>query len=310
MKSNSGKTQHMYTGESHLQEQVQGNLILFKAKLFFQLVKFRLSAVVVFSGTFGYLLAQEGPIDWVKFLSLMMGSFLVTSGANTINQIKEKEFDKLMKRTKDRPLPTERLSIQEATIFTLIVTTIGAVLLMVYVNPFTALLTLLSLILYGFVYTPLKRVSPISVFVGAFPGAMPPLIGWVAYTGTLSAEAFIIFGIQFMWQFPHFWSIAWLGDEDYKRAGFKMLPNGKKDFNTAFKMMTYTLFLIPMGVLPAQYGITGLTSALVAVVCGALFLVQTFSLMRTGSRKSALKLMFSSFFYLPIVQLAFLLDKI
>ena len=300
----------MYTGESHLQDQVQGNVLLFKAKLLFQLVKFRLSAVVVFSGCFGYLLAQEGPTDWVKLVSLIIGSFLVTSGANTINQIIEKDLDSLMKRTKKRPLPTGKLSVQEASIFTLIVTTIGSIILMLNVNAFTAGLTLISLILYGFVYTPLKRVSPISVFVGAFPGAMPPLIGWVAYTGTLTVEAFIIFGIQFIWQFPHFWSIAWLGDEDYKKAGFKMLPNGNKDFNTAFRMMTYTLFLIPMGVLPAQYGITGLTSALIAVICGALFLVQTFSLMRTGSRKSALRMMFGSFFYLPIVQIAYLLDKV
>lgn len=300
----------MYSGESQLQDRVNGNQIGIKAKLFFQLVKFRLTALVVFSGCFGYLMAQDGSTDWIKLCSLIVGSFLVTSGANTINQIIEKDLDKFMNRTKGRPLPTRKLSVQEAVIFTLVVTTIGTIILMINVNPFAAGLTLLSLILYGFVYTPMKRISPISVFIGAFPGAMPPLVGWVAYTGSLSVEAFIIFGIQFIWQFPHFWSIAWIGDEDYKKAGFVMLPNGNKDFNTAFKMMTYTLFLIPMGVLPAQYGMTGLTSALIAIVCGALFLVQTFSLMRTGSRKSALRLMFSSFFYLPIVQVAYLIDKV
>ena len=305
-----GNTKNMYTGASQIDKGGTASTLFVKAGLFFQLVKFRLTALVVFSGCFGYLMAQGGSTDWVKLIALIIGSFLVTSGANTINQIIEKDLDKLMKRTDARPLPTDKLSIQEATYFTLAVTTLGTLTLIFFVNAFTAGLTLFSLILYGFVYTPLKQKSPISVFVGAFPGAMPPLIGWVAYTGALSAEAFILFGIQFIWQFPHFWSIAWLGDEDYKRAGFKMLPNGNKDFNTAFKMMTYTLFLIPMGVLPAQYGMTGLTSALIAIVCGALFLVQTFSLMRTGSRKAALRMMFGSFFYLPIVQIAYLFDKV
>jgi len=300
----------MYTGASQLNENIGTPKITSKFGLFFQLVKFRLTALVVFSGCFGYLMAQEGSLNWLQLLALIVGSFLVTSGANTINQIIEKDLDKLMRRTDNRPLPTNKLSIQEATYFTLIVATLGTLLLIFFVNAFTAVLTLLSLILYGFVYTPLKQKSPISVFVGAFPGAMPPLIGWVAYTGSLSVEAFILFGIQFIWQFPHFWSIAWIGDEDYKRAGFKMLPNGNKDFNTAFKMMTYTLFLIPMGVLPAQYGMAGLTSALIAIVCGALFLVQTFSLMRTGSKKAALRMMFGSFFYLPIVQIAYLFDKV
>jgi protoheme IX farnesyltransferase len=300
----------MYTGESQIGKKINSTSFLVKAGWFFQLVKFRLSALVVFSGCFGYLMAQQGSTNWIELCGLIAGSLLVTSGANTINQIIEKDLDKLMHRTDKRPLPTEKITIKEATYFTLIVTTIGTIILIFLVNAFTAGLTLFSLILYGFVYTPLKQKSPISVFVGAFPGAMPPLIGWVAYTGTLSVEAFILFGIQFIWQFPHFWSIAWIGDEDYKRAGFKMLPNGNKDFNTAFKMMTYTLFLIPMGVLPAQYSMTGLTSALIAVVCGALFLVQTFSLMRTGSRKAALRMMFGSFFYLPIVQLAYLFDKV
>lgn len=300
----------MYTGASQVNENIGASKIASKFGLFFQLVKFRLTALVVFSGCFGYLMAQEGSTNWLQLLALITGSFLVTAGANTINQIIEKDLDKLMRRTDKRPLPTNKLTIQEATYFTLIVATLGTLILIFFVNAFTAVLTLFSLILYGFVYTPLKQKSPISVFVGAFPGAMPPLIGWVAYTGSLSVEAFILFGIQFIWQFPHFWSIAWIGDEDYKRAGFKMLPNGNKDFNTAFKMMTYTLFLIPMGVLPAQYGMAGLTSALIAIICGALFLVQTFSLMRTGSKKAALRMMFGSFFYLPIVQIAYLFDKV
>ncbi|MDH4057838.1 MAG: protoheme IX farnesyltransferase, partial [Cyclobacteriaceae bacterium] len=143
------------------------------------------------------------------------------------------------------------------------------------------------------------------------PGALPPLLGWVAATGAISYEALIIFGIQFIWQFPHFWAIAWIADDDYKKAGFKLLPfDGKKDLNTAIQIMIYTLFLLPLGMLPAKFGITGIDSAIVATVCGILFLSQTFSLMKTGSRASALRIMFGSFFYLPIVQIAYLLDKI
>jgi protoheme IX farnesyltransferase len=167
------------------------------------------------------------------------------------------------------------------------------------------------MILYSFVYTPLKRVGPIAVFVGAIPGALPPLLGWVASTGKISYEGLIIFGIQFIWQFPHFWAIAWLADEDYKKAGFRLLPfGGQRDLNTAIQIMIYTLFLLPLGMLPAKFGITGIDSAIVATVCGVLFLAQTFSLMKTGSRASALRIMFGSFFYLPIVQIAYLIDKI
>jgi protoheme IX farnesyltransferase len=167
------------------------------------------------------------------------------------------------------------------------------------------------MILYVFVYTPLKRVGPIAVFVGAIPGAMPPLLGWTAATGAISYEALIIFGIQFVWQFPHFWAIAWVSDEDYKKAGFKLLPSGGgKDLHTAIQIMIYTLFLLPLGLLPSYFGLTGLNSGIVATICGVLFLAQTFSLMRDGSRKSALKIMFGSFLYLPIVQIAYLLDKV
>lgn len=157
----------------------------------------------------------------------------------------------------------------------------------------------------------MKRVGPIAVFIGAIPGALPPLLGWVAYTGGISFEALIIFGIQFIWQFPHFWAIAWVGDEDYKKAGFKLLPNnGRKDLNTAINIMIYTLFLLPLGLLPTYFGVTGLNSAVIVTICGCGFLAQTFSLMRDNSDKAALKIMFGSFLYLPIVQIAYMLDKI
>ena len=180
-----------------------------------------------------------------------------------------------------------------------------------FTNLLTLALSIVSMLLYCFVYTPLKRVGPIAVFVGAIPGALPPLLGWVAATEAITHEALIIFGIQFIWQFPHFWAIAWVADDDYKKAGFKLLPSGGgKDLNTAIQIMIYTMFLIPLGLLPAKFGMTGLDSAIVATVCGVAFFAQTFSLMKTGSRQSALRIMFGSFLYLPIVQIAYLLDKI
>ncbi|MDX1628389.1 MAG: heme o synthase [Fulvivirga sp.] len=282
-----------------------------KARAFYELVKFRLSFLVAFSCGFGYLLATGGVMDWFHFTMLCLGGFLVSGASITINQILEKDLDKLMSRTQKRPLPTNRVTIHEAMIFAALIGGLGIFILMATTNLLTVLLSLLSMVLYSFVYTPLKRVGPIAVFVGAIPGALPPLLGWTAATGVISYEALIIFGIQFIWQFPHFWAIAWVADEDYKKAGFKLLPSGgKKDMNTAFQIMIYTLFLIPLGLLPAKFGITGIDSAIVVTVCGVLFLSQTFMLMKDGNRKSALRIMFGSFLYLPIVQIAYLLDKV
>lgn len=242
---------------------------------------------------------------------LFGGGFLVSGASVAVNQIVEKDLDKLMTRTMHRPLPTGRLSVQEAATFCILTLGVGVIILLVYTNIFTTMLSLVSMILYSFIYTPLKRVGPIAVFVGAIPGALPPLLGWTAATGFISHEAMIIFGIQFIWQFPHFWAIAWVADDDYKKAGFKLLPcGGKKDLNTAIQIMIYTLFLIPLGLLPATFGITGINSAIAVSLCGVLFLAQTFSLMKSGDRRSALKIMFGSFLYLPIVQVAYLLDKV
>ncbi len=281
-----------------------------KAKAFFELLKFRLSFLVAFSSAFGYALASAH-INWFVLAMLFTGGFFISGASIVINQILEKDLDKLMSRTKNRPLPTGRLSVTEAMTFSLLCLSVGITILLVYTNSFTAWLSVVSMILYSFVYTPLKRVGPIAVFVGAIPGALPPLLGWIAATGGVSHEAMIIFGIQFIWQFPHFWAIAWVADDDYKKAGFKLLPcGGQKDLNTAIQIMIYTLFLIPLGLLPATFGITGINSAIAVTVCGVLFLAQTFSLMKSGDRRSALKIMFGSFLYLPIVQIAYLLDKI
>ncbi len=281
-----------------------------KLKAYFQLLKFRLSITVAFSSAIGFLLGVQ-ELDWGRALLVMLGGLAVTGSANTINQIHERDLDKLMKRTAKRPLPMGILSIPEAWVFAIVLGLAGFALLGYYFNILTAALSFVSLVLYGFIYTPLKTISPICVFVGAIPGGMPPLIGWVAATGVLGVEAWVLFGIQFMWQFPHFWAIAWVLDEDYKRAGFKMLPTpGGKDLRTAFQIMTYTLLLIPLSLLPLQFGMAGKISAMIAVVCGVLFLMQTFYLMRTCSKKAAMNIMFGSFLYLPIVQIALVFDKL
>ena len=285
--------------------------VILKVRSYLELLKFRLSMLVAFSSGFGYVLGNYGSINWVNLLAFCFGGFLVSGAAITINQIKEIDFDRIMKRTMNRPLPTNRVSKFEAIVFSVVLLIIGFTVLSIFTNTLTVLLSLLSMVLYSFVYTPLKRVGPIAVFVGALPGALPPLLGWVAATGQITYEALIIFGIQFVWQFPHFWAIAWLADDDYKKAGFKLLPaNGKKDMRTAFNIMIYTLALLPLGLLPAKFGLTGINSAIVASICGVLFLIQTFGLMRDNSRKSALKIMYGSFLYLPIVQIAYLVDKL
>ncbi len=281
-----------------------------KAKAFWELLKPRLSLLVAFSCIFGYVLASPA-INWRVLPMLFVGGFLVSGASIVVNQILERDLDKIMSRTRHRPLPTGRLSVSEAVAFCVLCLATGIAILLIYTNVFTTVLSVISMILYSFVYTPLKRVGPVAVLVGAIPGALPPLLGWTAATGTISHEAMIIFGIQFIWQFPHFWAIAWVADDDYRKAGFKLLPSGgQKDLNTAIQIMIYTLFLIPLGLLPATFGITGIKSAVVVTVCGVLFLAQTFSLMKSGDRRAALKIMFGSFIYLPVVQIAYLLDKV
>ncbi len=281
-----------------------------KARAYVELLKPRLSLLVAFSCAFGYSLATRGAVNWFTLTVLTVAGFFLSGASVAINQVIERDYDRLMERTKNRPLPTGKLSVSEALFFAGICTVVSLTLLSFYTNALTVILSIVSMLLYCFAYTPLKRIGPIAVFVGAFPGALPPLLGWIAATGEISHEAMVIFGIQFIWQFPHFWAIAWVADDDYKKAGFKLLPSGGgKDLNTCIQIMTYTMFLIPLGLLPARFGITGLNSAIVATICGVAFFAQTFSLMKTGSRQSALRIMFGSFLYLPIVQIAYLLDK-
>jgi len=280
-------------------------------RAYLELLKPRLSMLVAFSCAFGFILASQNSVDWFRLILVTAGGFLLSGASVTINQVIEQREDTLMSRTKNRPIPTGKISPGAAVIFACAVMTASILFLILSTNTLTVLLSVVSMVLYSFVYTPLKKVGPVAVFAGAIPGALPPLLGWIANTGVVSYEALVIFGIQFIWQFPHFWAIAWVADDDYKKAGFRLLPSGGgKDHNTSIQIMTYTLFLIPLGLIPAWIGLTGINSAVIVTLCGVGFLAQTFSLMKTGSNQSAMRIMFGSFIYLPVVQISYLLDKI
>jgi protoheme IX farnesyltransferase len=278
---------------------------------YMQLIKFRLSSLVVFSSVITYLTAVSGTINWFEVFILALAGLLVTGAANGINQIIEKDYDKLMTRTANRPVSTGRMSVLEAGVSSTLMGLIGVVLIGVYLNQLSGLIALISLLSYAFVYTPLKRVTPISVFVGAFPGALPTLLGWVAYTGKIDLAAIVLFTVQFVWQFPHFWSIAWLLEDDYKRAGFKMLPfNPGRTKKTAFQCLLFSLILIPVGILPTVFGISGIVAAVVAVFGALYFSFYAYKLYKSCELADAKKLMLAAIIYLPIVQLFYLIDKI
>jgi protoheme IX farnesyltransferase len=246
--------------------------------------------------------------SWSKMFLLILGGFLVTGSSNGFNQIIEKNLDKLMLRTQNRPLPKDRMGFNESFIFAFIMGVAGITILWVYMNPMSGILGFSALILYTVIYTPLKRITPFAVFVGAFPGAIPPLLGFVAASsgfGSISPEAWILFAVQFMWQFPHFWAIAWVLDDDYKKAGFRMLPSlGGRNKSSAFQVLVYTFFLVPISLFPVIYGMSGIISAVIITICGALFCYQAYNLYKECTVEAARKLMFGSFFYLPIVQIA------
>lgn len=276
-----------------------------------QLVKFRLTLLVVFSSVIAFLMASAGTWEWQQLLLLIAGGFLTTACSNALNQVIEKDFDKLMQRTANRPLPTERMTVMEALLAAGLFGVTGISIFWIYFNQLAAVLCALALLSYAFIYTPLKRFSPIAVFVGAIPGALPPMIGWVSATGHISGMAIALFAIQFMWQFPHFWAIAWVAHDDYLRAGYKLLPSreGRTKFS-AVQILFYVLVLIPISLVPAWLGITGMVSTIIIALCGILFLSQAYLLLQKGTIEAAKKLMFGSFFYLPIVQLAIYFDRL
>ncbi len=273
------------------------------------LMKFRLASLVVISAAIAFAAASK-EVDWVKMGWLVLGGFLVTGSSNAFNQIIERDLDKLMNRTQNRPLPQERLGVAEAFGLAALCGIAGISILWIFMNPLSGILGLLALLLYTIVYTPLKRITPFAVFVGAFPGAIPPLLGCVAATqgfGSIPLIGWILFAGQFMWQFPHFWAIAWVLDDDYKKAGFKMLPSpGGRDKGSAFQVVVYTLFLYPISLMPVMFHYSGLASSLIISFCSIYFLYQSYILYKECTVDAARKLMFGSFFYLPAIQLAVL----
>jgi heme o synthase len=283
-----------------------------KVRDYAQFMKLRLTSLVVISAAISFVVGST-QVDYNKLLMLVLGGILVTGSSNGFNQIIEKNLDRLMERTANRPLPQERMTINESLVLAGIMGISGVLILAYFMNPLSGILGLIALLLYTLVYTPLKRITPFAVFVGAFPGAIPPLLGYVATSqgfGEIKFQALVLFAVQFMWQFPHFWAIAWVLDDDYKKAGFRMLPSlGGRDKSSAFQILVYTIFLLPISLLPVFYQMSGSISAVVISLCGFLFLYQAYLLYRDCTVEAARKLMFGSFVYLPIVQLAVMIGK-
>ena len=274
------------------------------------LFKFRLSFVVVLSSVLAYMIAVSH-LTVGGMAMLWVGGFAVTAAANALNQILERDYDKLMVRTAGRPVAAGRMSVSSALIAAGILCLIGLVLLSAF-NPITGFLGMVALISYSFIYTPLKRLTPLAVAVGAFPGALPVIIGVTAATGEITALAASLFAIQFLWQFAHFWAIAWLADDDYKKAGFYLLPGreGKKDSSVGWNSFLYSILLVPFSFLPWAFGPSTLLSGFIAAALAVWYCYMAYNFAKEANDKSARKLMFSSFVYLPMVLIVFLMDKI
>jgi heme o synthase len=276
------------------------------------LMKFKLSVTVVFSAVMAFLIAVDGSYLWSDLVILFLGGLFTTGAANALNQVLEKEYDRLMKRTENRPVAANRMTSSEAVLIAGLMSLVGIIFLALF-NPMTAFLGMVSLILYAFVYTPMKRVSNIAVTIGAIPGALPMVIGCTAAQGgQLTSLALVLFGIQFFWQFVHFWAIAWLADEDYKNAGFNLLPSkdGAKDANTGRQSMLYALMLIPLSWMPYILGTTGWISAIVLTLLAFGFVYLAWNLFKKCSREAARAQMFYSLLYLPVALFALYFDKI
>lgn len=286
------------------------NLLRQKVADYAMLAKFRLSFLVVFSAVIGYMFAVSGQYNLTAILWLALGGMLVTGASNAINQVIERDIDKLMSRTQNRPLPAERMNVTEAIMAAGVFGVSGILILTWNFNAVAGVLAAVSLISYAFVYTPLKRVSSIAVFVGAIPGALPPMIGYVCATGQIDFVAIVLFSIQFVWQFPHFWSIAWVQYEDYLKAGIMLLPSASgKTKMSAVQSVIYCLLLLVVSTIPYFFGMVGLIGNIFIVAVGVMFLWMAWSHYTKCDDKSARVLMFGSFLYLPVMQLALVLDK-
>ena len=275
------------------------------------LIKHRLSFSVVFSSVCSYLIAFD-VFSLTTFLLLIIGGFFVVGSSNGFNQIIERRRDALMTRTSSRPLPSGAMTVNQALIICSFLSLLGLTMLYV-INFRTAIFGLISMIIYLALYTPLKPITPLSVFFGAIPGAIPFMLGWVAVTDRFSIETGILFMIQFFWQFPHFWAIGWVSHDDYQNAGFKMLPSGKRDNATAFQIVFYTIWMIIVSTLP-YFSFTGklsigIYSLILILVSGSLMLYQALKLMRYKDKQNAIRLMYASIFYLSFIQIIFVIDK-
>ena len=275
------------------------------------LIKHRLSFSVVFSSVCSYLIAFD-VFSLTTFLLLIIGGFFVVGSSNGFNQIIERRRDALMTRTSSRPLPSGVMTVNQALIICFFLSLLGLTMLYI-INFRTAIFGLISMIIYLALYTPLKPITPLSVFFGAIPGAIPFMLGWVAVTDRFSIETGILFMIQFFWQFPHFWAIGWVSHDDYKNAGFKMLPSGKRDNATAFQIVFYTIWMIIVSTLP-YFSFTGklsigIYSLILILVSGSLMLYQALKLMRYKDKQNAIRLMYASIFYLSFIQIIFVIDK-
>lgn len=292
--------------------QISNTSFLSKLKDYKELTKFTLSFTVVFTCVISYLLAPNiVSYNWKMITLLFVAGMFITGSANAINQSVEKNTDALMKRTANRPVASGRMSQQEAYTFAFITGFVGVLMMWYFFNLSSALLSAFSLFLYAFIYTPLKTKNSIAVLIGGLPGALPCLIGWVAGQDDFSMGGWILFAIQFIWQFPHFWAIAWVAHADYTRAGFKLLPSDKGPTKyTAIQTIMYSVLMIPIGFLPYFYDITGVTSVWILTACNIAMVIQSLRLYKEMNAKAAKRVMFSSYIYLPIVYLAMLADKI
>lgn len=278
------------------------------------LMKLKLSALVVFSSVLGYFMGTSSPLI-MEIIALSLGGALLTGGANGFNQIWERNQDALMKRTMGRPLPTGSLSTLVAVVFCTLISLIGISMLWLMLNPLCGILGVLALYSYVFLYTPMKRVNSVAVTLGAFPGAIPPMLGYVAASGSFGLEPGLLFALQFMWQFPHFWAIAWVVKSDYDNGGFKMLPfNGGKTSFTAIYIAISALLLVPVSILPWMMGVDGPMigdwAGAGTLLLGVLFFLTSVRFAITKEDKHAKQVMFGSFIYLPIVQILFVIDKL
>jgi len=275
-----------------------------------ELTKPRITFLIVLTAAAGFALATRGSVDYLRMFSAMIGIALLSSGIATLNQYIERDLDALMRRTADRPLPSGKLLPWEALVFGVGLTVLAEVYLAVLVNPLTALLGLTVIAGYLFAYTPLKTKTSLSTLVGAFPGAVPPLIGWTAARGELSLEAWVLFAILFLWQFPHFLAIAWMYREDYARAGILMLPVVEPDGRiTGQQIVIYTLMLLPVSFLPTALGISGKIYLYGAIILGLLFLYSSVRAAFSQSRQEARRLLLASVIYLPLLFILMVVNR-